>query len=108
MQERLHSALCIISALVFLAGAALSFLLIEGDGGNAVLGTVIGAVSVANIVFSILMFRRIGGRKWPVAAIFLMLFVAELSGIIELQKRYRIADIITDEAEWDLRQHEGQ
>ena len=42
-------------------------------------------------------------RKWPIAVVFLILFAAELFGIIELQRRYRIADIITDEAEWDLR-----
>lgn len=103
MKERLLAALCITSALIFLVGAALAYFLIAGDGGNTALGVVIGTASLANLVFAILMFRRIDRRRVFIVVVFLSLLAAEMFGIIELQRRYRIADIITDEAEWDLR-----
>ena len=103
MKERLLAALCITSALIFLVGAALAYFLIAGDGENTALGAVIGAASMANLIFAVLMFRRIGRRRVFLVVVFLSLLAAEMLGIIKLQRRYRIADIITDEAEWDLR-----
>lgn len=47
-------------------------------------------------------FQR-GWRRKLAAVIALIILGAGLSGIVELHKRYRIADIISDEAEWDLR-----
>lgn len=50
-------------------------------------------------------------RRWRrklAAVIALIILGAGLSGIVELQKRYRIADIISDEAEWDLRDASSQ
>lgn len=41
--------------------------------------------------------------KCTVIGIILVLVVAGLFGLIQLQKRAKVADIITDEAEWDLK-----
>ena len=103
MKERLSPTLCITCALIFLIGAALAFFLIAGDGGNVTLGTVIGAASMANLVFAILMYRRIGRRRGLVATVVLILLAAGLFGVIKLYRQNQVADIISDEAAWDLR-----
>ena len=103
MKERLLAALCITSALIFLVGAALAFFLIAGEGWNTALGVVIGTASLANLVFAVLMFRRAGRRKLPIAVVFLILLASGMFGVIKIYRQYQAADIISDEAAWDLR-----